>query len=122
MANKNIVPGTLIQDKTTGKKAIVEFTSLQAFQNGSNSEVSLLWLDNNEEIDFSSAWHSISRFNILDSDIEENLKKIVKYNRKEGEGAPIGMKPEMAKKLGYTSIHTYSSAMSGRKRGDIKIN
>lgn len=121
MTKKKIVPGTLVQDKRTGEKAIVEYTSLQAFKNGSNSEVSLLWLDDNGEIDFGSAWHSISRFNILDSDTEANLKKIIDYNHKEGEGAPIGMKPEIAKKLGYTSIHTYSSALSGRKRGDIEI-
>ena len=58
----------------------------------------------------------------MESDVEANLKKIVKYNQEEGEGAPIAMNPKLAAKLGYTSIHTYDSARANRKEGDIKIS
>ena len=116
-----IVPGTLVQHKKSGCLALVEHTYGQAFGGRSNA-LSLLWLDDNGEIDFSSAWSYPSQFNILESDIEANLKKIVKYNRKCGEGAPIFMDSELAAKLGYTSIHTYASARANRKKGDIKLS
>ena len=120
MAKKNFIPGTLVQHKKTGRLAFVEHTYGQAFGGRSNS-LSLLWLDDNGEIDFSSAWSSPSQFNIIESDVEANLKKIVAFNQEEGEGAPIGMDPILASKLGYDSIHTYDSAMANRKEGDIKI-
>lgn len=122
MSNKKVkvVPGTLIQFKNTGELAFVEYTYGQAFGGRSNS-LSVLWLDENGNIEYSSAWFSLSQFNILESDVKANLKKIVKYNQKEGEGAPISMKPELAVKLGYTSIHTYESAKSNKKEGNIKL-
>ena len=118
--NPKIVPGTLVQHKKSGNLAFVEHTYAQAF-GGRSNQLSLLWLDKDGEIEDSSAWHSPSQFNILESDTEANLKKIVKYNQEEGEGAPICMKPSLAIKLGYTSIHTYESARSGRKKGSIKL-
>ena len=116
-----IVPGTLVQHKKTGELAFVEHTYAQAF-GGRSKALSLLWLDDNGEIECSSAWSYPSQFNILESDIEANLKKIVKYNQEEGEGAPIFMNPKLAAKLGYTSIHTYESARADKKKGDIKLS
>ena len=120
MAKKNFVPGTLVQHKKTGELAFVEHTYAQAF-GGRSKALSLLWLDENGEIDYGSAWFQPSQFNIIESDVEANLKKIVAYNQEEGDGAPISMDPTLASKLGYTSIHTYESVMSGRKKGDIEI-
>ena len=120
MAKKNFVPGTLVQHKKTGELAFVEHTYAQAF-GGRSKALSLLWLDDNGEIECSSAWFYPSQFNILESDVEANLKKIVAYNQEEGEGAPICMNPTLASKLGYTSIHTYESARANRKKGDIEI-
>ena len=120
MATKKIVPGTLVQHKKTGELAFVEHTYAQAF-GGCSNKLSLLWLDDDGEIENGIAWYSPSQFNIIESDVEENLKKIVKYNQEEGEGAPIGMDPILASKLGYDSIHTYESAIAGRKKGDIEL-
>ena len=120
MAKKNFIPGTLVQHKKTGELAFVEHTYAQAF-GGQSKALSLLWLDDNGEIEYGSAWFQPSQFNIIESDVEANLKKIVAYNQEEGEGAPISMNPKLAVKLGYTSIHTYDSARAGRKEGNIKI-
>lgn len=117
--NKYVV-GCLLEHKQSGNKAFLEYSYRTAFGQGSSNEISVLWLDEKGNPDWSSAWHKKSSFNVIDSDIEENLKKIRKYNRKQG-GAPISMKPEFAKKIGYTSVHTYASAMACRKNGDIKL-
>lgn len=120
MAKKNFIPGTLVQHKKSGSLAYVEHTYGQAF-GGRSNDLSLLWLDDDGEIEGGSAWFSPSQFNIIESDVEANLRKIVAYNQEESEGAPIGMNPTLASKLGYTSIHTYDSARACRKEGDIKI-
>lgn len=120
MAKKKFAPGTLVQHKKSGSLAYVEYTYGQAY-GGRSNDLSLLWLDDDGEIECSTAWSSPSQFNIIESDIEENLKKIIAYNQKEGYGAPICMDPVLASKLGYDSIHTYESARAGRKKGDIKI-
>lgn len=116
----NYVIGCLLEHKNSGNKAFLEYSYRAAFGSGSSNEISIIWLDEEGNPDWSSAWHQKSNFKVIDSDIEENLKKIRKYNKKEG-GAPISMNPELAKKLGYTSIHTYASAMANRKHGDIKL-
>ena len=76
-------------------------------------------MDKDDNLKGSTAWHSKSDFNILESDIEENLKKIKEYNK--GEAAPIGMNKKLAIYLGYSSIHTYESALAHLKEGSIKL-
>ena len=75
---QKIVPGTLVQHKKTGELAFVEHTYAQAF-GGRSKALSLLWLDDNGEIECSSAWSYPSQFNILESDVEANLKKIATF-------------------------------------------
>lgn len=113
-------PGTLLKFKKTGELAILEYTYNQAFGNGKDTgDLSIIWLDNKGNPEFSSAWRKKSEFLVIDSDIKKNLQKIRKYNK--GEAAPISMNPELAEKLGYESIHTYASALSGSRKGEIKL-
>ena len=116
---KKYLAGTLIESKSTGEKALIEHSYKEAFGSGSHNELSVIWLDKDDSPKGSTAWHSKSDFNILESDIEENLKKIKEYNK--GEAAPIGMNKKLAIYLGYSSIHTYESALAHLKEGSIKL-
>ena len=114
------VPGTLLKHKKSGEFAILEHTYNQAFGKGDEGgDLAIIWLDDKENPEFSTAWRKKSEFLVIDSDIKKNLQKIRKYNK--GEAAPISMNPELAEKLGYGSIHTYASAKSGSKKGGIKL-
>ena len=116
---KKYLAGTLIESKSTGRKALIEHSYKEAFESGSHNELSVIWFDEKGNLKGSTAWHSKSDFNILESDIEENLKKIKEYNK--GEAAPIGMNKKLAIYLGYSSIHTYESALANLKEGSIKL-
>ena len=94
--------GTLIESKSTGEKALIEYSYKEAFGSGSHNELSVIWLDKDDNIKGSTAWHSKSDFNILESNIEENLKKIREYNK--GEAAPIVMNKKLAIYLGYSYL------------------
>ena len=119
MEKRKYLAGTLIELKSTGKRAFIEHTYKEAFGRGSHNQISVIWLDDDGNIECSSAWSSKSDFRVIKSDIEANLKKIRKYNKKD-DGAPIMMNPDLARYLGYTSIHTYESARADRK-GSIKL-
>lgn len=116
---KKYLAGTLIESKSTGEKALIEYSYKEAFGSGSHNELSVIWLNKNGNPAGSSAWNEKSNFNVLESNIEENLKKIRKYNK--GEAAPIGMNAKLAIYLGYSSIHTYESALANLKEGSIKL-
>ena len=94
--------GTLIESKSTGEKALIEYSYKEAFGSGSHNELSVIWLDKDDNLKGSTAWHSKSDFNILESNIEENLKKIREYNK--GEAAPISMNIRLAIYLGYSYL------------------
>ena len=116
---KKYLAGTLIESKSTGEKALIEHSYKEAFGSGSHNELSVIWLDKNGNPEYSNAWKKKSDFNMLESNVEENLKKIRKYNK--GDAAPIGMNARLAIYLGYSSIHTYESALANSKEGSIKL-
>jgi len=122
MRKLKLVPGTLLKNKETGELVILEHTYEQAFGNSAYggctiSDLSICHLDDKGNINNSSAWHSSNNFEVIESDIEANIEKIVKYNN--GGAAPISMNPDLARKLGYGSIHTYNS--SCYEEGEIKL-
>lgn len=120
MAEQKFVTGALLE-YFKGGKAIMEHTYAQAFGGENNDDLSIAWLDDDGNIVGSMAWLNKAAFEVLDSEnIQENLEKLRAYNRKIG-AAPIAMKPEVAKELGYTSIHTYKSAIAGDKVGEIRL-
>lgn len=119
MAERKFVTGVLIQDKE-GNKGIFEYTYAAAFGGKDSNSISIAWVDEKGKILHSSAWHRKSHFEVLESDVEDNMKKLRAYHKKQG-GAPIFMKASLAKDLGYTSIHTYESAKLGKKNGFIKL-
>lgn len=120
MAEQQFVTGALLE-YSKGGKAIMEYTYAQAFGGNNNSDLDIAWLDDDGNIVGSMAWLNKSDFKIIDSEnIQQNLEKLRAYNRKIG-AAPIAMKPEVAKELGYTSIHTYKSALAGDEIGEIKL-
>lgn len=114
------VIGALLESKSDGNRCFLEHSYAQAFGGKNYSSLSVIWLDEKGNPEYSSAWHRKSDFKVIDSDIESNLQKIIKFNKKSG-GAPICMKASLARKLGYTSIHTYASAKANRKNGEIKL-
>ena len=99
---KKYLAGTLIESKSTGEKALIEHSYKEMFGSESHSELSVIWLDKDGNPKDSTAWHSKSDFNILESNVEENLKKIREYNK--GEAAPIGMNKKLAIYLGYSYL------------------
>lgn len=120
MAEQKFVTGALLE-YFKGGKAIMEHTYAQAFGGNNDHDLAIAWLDDDDNIVGSAAWFNKSAFTVLDSEnIQENLEKLRAYNRKIG-AAPIAMKPEVAKELGYTSIHTYKSALAGDKVGEIRL-
>ena len=116
---KRFVIGSLLEHKESGQKALLEYSYAAAFGGNDYNDLSVIWLDENGKLEYSSAWHSKRSFNIIESDIKTNMKKIRKFNK--GDAAPICMNPDIAEKLGYGSIHTYASALAGKKKGDIKL-
>lgn len=117
--NKRFVIGALLENKE-GHKAFLAYSYAAAFGGKESNNIAVMWLDSKNNITGTSAWYRKSDFTVIDSDINENMKKICKYNSTHG-GAPICMKVEMARKLGYKSIHTYESARKMMKHGSIKI-
>lgn len=114
------VTGALLESKSDGSRCFLEHSYAQAFGGRNYSSLAVIWLNKKGNPEYSSAWHNKSNFKVIDSDLESNLQKIIKFNKKSG-GAPICMKASLAQKLGYTSIHTYASARSNRKSGEIKL-
>ena len=106
--NKRFVIGALLENKE-GHKAFLAYSYAAAFGGKESNNIT-----------GTSAWYRKSDFTVIDSDINENMKKICRYNSTHG-GAPICMKVKMARKLGYKSIHTYESARKMMKHGSIKI-
>ena len=114
-------PGYLIKD-VKGNLAIVEHDYSEAFGGRDYTSLAIYELDSNENITYGWAWAKYENYCLVSKEpeiVSKNLEKIRKYNIERGDGAPICMNPELAKKLGFTSIHTYESAKAagwGTKR------
>ena len=105
-------PGYLIKD-VKGNLAIVEHDYSEAFGGRNYTSLAICELDSNENITYGWAWAKYENYCLVSKEpeiVSKNLEKIRKYNIERGDGAPIGTNPELAKKLGFTSIHTYESA------------
>ena len=119
-------PGYLIKD-VKGNLAIVEHDYSEAFGGRNYTSLAIYELDSNENITYGWAWAEYENYCLVSKEpeiISKNLEKIRKYNIERGDGAPIGTDPELAKKLGFTSIHTYESAKAAGwepKEGAIKL-
>ena len=119
-------PGYLIKD-ANGNLAIVENDYSEAFGGRNYTSLAICELDSNKNITYGWAWAKYENYCLVSKDpeiISENLEKIREHNSKIGDGAPICMNPELAKKLGFTSIHTYESAKAAGwepKEGAIKL-
>lgn len=113
-------PGYLVKNKNKEEYAIVEHDYAEAFGGRNFTDLCLLFLDNEGNPEYSSAWHDYYDYELIDKDnIEKYLDIIRKYNN--GDAAPINMDYQLAKNLGYGSIHTYESARSNKEIGDILI-
>ena len=119
-------PGYLIKN-VEGNLAIVECDYSEAFGGRDYTSLAIFELDSNENITYGWAWAKYENYCLVSKESEivsKNLEKIRKYNIECGDGAPICMNPELAKKLGFTSIHTYESAKAAgweSKEGAIKL-
>ena len=119
-------PGYLIKD-IKGNLAIVEYDYSEAFGGRDYTSLSICELDSNGNITYCWAWAEYEDYCLVSKDseiISKNLEKIRKYHIEYDGGAPIGIDSELAKKLGYTSIHTYESAKVAGwepKEGAIKL-
>ena len=119
-------PGYLIKD-IKGNLAIVVHDYSEAFGGRNYTSLAICELDFDKNIKYSWAWAEYENYCLVSKDpkvISENLEKIRKYNLEIGDGAPICMNLELAKKLGFTSIHTYESAKAAGwepKEGAIKL-
>ena len=119
-------PGYLIKD-AKGNLAIVEHDYSEAFGGRNYTSLAIYELDSNENIKFGWAWAEYENYCLVSKEpeiVSKNLEKIRKYNMEDDDGAPICMNPELAKKLGFTSIHTYESAKAAGwepKEGTIKL-
>ena len=114
-------PGYLIKD-VEGNLAIVEYDYSEAFGGRNYTSLAIYELDSDKNITYCWAWAKYENYCLVSKEpeiVSKNLEKIRKYNIERGDGAPIGTDPELAKKLGFTSIHTYESAKAagwGTKR------
>lgn len=119
-------PGYLIKD-VEGNFAIVEHDYAEAFGGRCFTSLAICQLDSEGNITCSWAWAEYADYCLVSKDpdvVSKNLEKIRKRVSEIGDGAPIGMNSELAKKLGFTSIHTYESARASgweAKEGAIKL-
>lgn len=116
-------PGYLIKDKG-GKLFIVFHDYAEAFGIRDFTSLALCDLDSNENIIRYWAWADYKNYFLVSKEpeiVSKNLEKIRQYIGRSKNGAPIAMNSRLAKKLGFTTIHTYESANSGSKEGAIKL-
>lgn len=105
-------PGYLIKN-VEGDLAIVGHDHSEAFGGRDYTSLFIYELDFNENIKYGWAWAKYENYCLVSKEpemISKNLEKIRECNIKLNIGAPIGMDPKLAEKLGYTFIHTYESA------------
>lgn len=119
-------PGYLIKD-VKGNLAIVEHDYSEAFGGRDYTSLAICELDSTGNITYGWAWAKYENYCLVSKEpeiVSKNLKKIRKHNIECSSGAPICMNPKLAKKLGYSSIHTYESAKAAGwepKEGAIKL-
>lgn len=103
---KSHLIGDLVKYKYSDDIGIIEYSYKDAFGWGNHNNFSVLWLDEKGKPEYSQAWNSRNSLEVIDTEHRnENIKKIRKYNRKYGDRAPLFMKEQLVKQLGYKSVH-----------------
>lgn len=94
------LPGFVIQQKETGKKAIVQFDYAYAFGGRNFTDLSIYNLDAEGNISLGWAWASCSNYNIIDTEHQQqNIKLIRDYNVRNGNLPPYGLSDELARRF-----------------------